>query len=409
MKAPKAPVLITSIVLAGLASVSLAVQTPGMDRVREFITEGAIKLDLRPRYEMVNEDGAETSHAITMRTGLGYVTKAWRGFQAMVGFENIASPYPDGYNASQLNSDARDKAVVTDPTGTNVSDAWLRYTLNGSSITLGRQSLTLDNGRFIGDHSWRQNFQTMDALVVRDRSIKDLAVTYAYIGRVNRVYGPDHPQGVYHSNSHVVHAAYDRFSAGTISAYGYLLDFDGVAAGNSCATYGMSFVGEHPIYEQFTIGYHAEYALQTDYGSSPLYFSANYIAFAADVGTEDLRVGLGHEMLGTDNNFGFRTPLASLHQFNGWSDQFLNTPSQGLRDTYFRAEGNLPWYGLGFAGASHKFTSDSGEEFGSEINLEASCLLTESVTATVKYASFKSSHSAFEDTTKLWAQMRLMF
>ncbi|MFT5806450.1 MAG: hypothetical protein ACI9LG_000713 [Moritella dasanensis] len=39
--------------------------------------------------------------------------------------------------------------------------------------------------------------------------------------------------------------------------------------------------------------------------------------------------------MGSDSgDYGFATPLATLHKFNGWSDQFLNTPTQGLADLY---------------------------------------------------------------------------
>ena len=45
----------------------------------------------------------------------------------------------------------------------------------------------------------------------------------------------------------------------------------------------------------------------------------------------------GMSVLGSDDGaVGFRTPLATLHKFNGWADLFLTTPGAGLQDTYLR-------------------------------------------------------------------------
>jgi len=38
---------------------------------------------------------------------------------------------------------------------------------------------------------------------------------------------------------------------------------------------------------------------------------------------------------------GFATPLATLHQFEGWADKFLTTPANGIKDLY----GRLGWNG----------------------------------------------------------------
>ena len=50
----------------------------------------------------------------------------------------------------------------------------------------------------------------------------------------------------------------------------------------------------------------------------------------SSVGPADtLSAGLGWEVLGGDEDEpgeAFRTPLATLHAFNGWADQFLTTP-----------------------------------------------------------------------------------
>ncbi len=389
--------------------VCVANASPGMDRVREFISEGAFLIDVRPRYEMVDQTGFETAHAATLRTRLGYLSRVWHGLSALFEAENVASPFPNEYNQSQLNPGGSDKAIVTDPTGTNVSQAWLDYVYRNTSVRVGRQRLNLDNGRFIGDYSWRQHLQTIDGVVLTDNSFKDLTLTYGYITRVNRIYGPDHVQGVYQSDSHVFHGAWRGLPFGTLSAYAYLLDFEGAARGNSNATYGLSFDGETTVFERLKLGYRAEYARQTDYGSSPLFYETDYVMLDGRATFAGVTAGVGYELPNADNNFALRTPLGSLHDFNGWADAFTTTPTQGLRDTWMYLSGTLPWWDIGLSGAYHRFDSYNNTRLGTEIDLAASYNITPSLGAAVKYASFKRDVTTMDDIRKIWVQVELKY
>jgi hypothetical protein len=326
----------------------------------------------------------------------------------MFELENTASPFPNAYNQSQLNPGGSAKAVVTDPTGTGVNQAWLRFDYGRFSVTAGRQRLNFDNGRFIGDMGWRQNMQTFDAALIEHRTTDDLSLAYAYLWRANRVYGEDHAQGVYDSDSHLMHATYTGLKAGTVTAYAYLLDFEGVAVANSCATYGVSFDGRREL-GRWGVGYRAEYALQTDFGSNPLGYSADYFAAEINAGIDRYAAGIGFELLGTDNNFPFRTPLGSLHEFNGWADVFLLTPTQGLRDTYGKISARLPWWEIGVLGSYHTFSTDTGLSLGSEIDLQATYQFNESLGATVKFADFSSDSGMVDDVMKFWLQLELKY
>jgi hypothetical protein len=70
----------------------------------------------------------------------------------------------------------------------------------------------------------------------------------------------------------------------------------------------------------------------------------------------------------------FRTPLATLHKFNGVTDQFLTTPTGGILNLYSKAKTTLPVIG-GFGGfklfgAYHEFSDDAGRaNYGREWNL----------------------------------------
>ncbi|EIL96107.1 putative lipoprotein, partial [Rhodanobacter thiooxydans LCS2] len=66
---------------------------------------------------------------------------------------------------------------------------------------------------------------------------------------------------------------------------------------------------------------------------------------------------LGWEHLGGNGRHALQTPLATLHAFNGWDDQFGVTPAGGLEDRYVGVNGNFGRHGaaskLGWAVAYH--------------------------------------------------------
>ena len=103
-------------------------------------------------------------------------------------------------------------------------------------------------------------------------------------------------------------------------------------AGNSCATYGGSFAGSAPVCDKVKLDYRAEFAWQTDYADSPFSYGTEYYNVELGANVKPFVLGAGYEVLGSDNGQGFRTPLATLHAFNGWADVFAVTPCAGLRD-----------------------------------------------------------------------------
>lgn len=367
---------------------------------------GKLALNLRARWEHADQSGLEESDAITLRTRLGYTTGAFHGFKLSAEFEDISALDGDDYNQSGLNPGGAGKTVIADPETTEVNQVWLGTTLDKTDVKVGRQRLVLDNQRFIGDVGWRQNMQTFDAVGITDKTVEKLTLTYAYLWQINRVFGHEHPQGTWDSDSHVIHASYAGIPGGTLAGYIHLLDFDNAAA-NSCATYGLSFAGSREMGENFNLTYRAEYATQSDYGSSGLDYSTDYLLGELGAGTDTITGILGYEVLGTDNNVGFKTPLATLHAFNGWADVFLTTPGAGLEDLYLKVNATLPrgWTATAFY---HQFETDLGDDLGDEWDLLVSYKINKQWSALAKAASFNSD-SALPDVTKFWAQVDFAF
>ncbi len=364
-----------------------------------------VTLDLRARHEHAEQTGLRDANALTLRTRLGLTTTPWRGLQATIEAENIVAADGDAYNQSGLNPGGAGRVVIADPEVTELNQAFLRYQAGDTAVVVGRQRLVLDQARFIGDVGWRQNAQTFDAVTLVDRSLDQTTLTLAYLDRVNRILGRDHAQGVWDSESYVAHAAYAGLPAKTVlTGYAYLLDFDQAAA-QGTATYGASVTGAPKLRNGAVLSYRAEFAWQTDHGSSALDYGAGYGAAEFAVQRDGRSLGMVAEVLGADGGAAFRTPLATLHAFNGWADLFTTTPVAGLRDISLRGTATLPAQ-IKFAARHHWFASENGDvRYGRELDLQASRLLAPGLTALVKYARFKPDAAGWPDVTKWWIQV----
>jgi hypothetical protein len=376
--------------------------------IGEALSQGKPSINLRLRYEGVEQTGLQDANALTLRTRLGFTTAAWKGWKTMLELENTTAADGDSYSQAGLNPGGTGKAVIADPEGSEVNQVFLSYTTNSTVFTAGRQKLVLDTARFVGDVGWRQNQQTFDAAVVQDKSIAKTTLTYGYLYQINRVFGDRHPQGDWESNSHVFNASFAGWPAGTLTGYAYLLDFDNSAV-NSCATYGVSLAGSPALSGDTKFIYRAEAARQTDHGSSTLNYEADYYVLEAGLGIKAGSLALGYEVLGNDRNVGFKTPLATLHAFNGWADLFLTTPAAGLRDSYVKLAANLP-EAFTLLAFYHQFDLDrTGADVGYETDVQLSRKFGKQVTAMAKAADFRSDHAAYPDVRKIWVQVEFAF
>ena len=106
----------------------------------------------------------------------------------------------------------------------------------------------------------------------------------------------------------------------------------------------------------------------------------------------------------------FTTPLATLHKFNGWSDVTLGgvfnpvAMPNGLEDRYFSVGGSVA--GINLKAAYHLFSADEGgEDYGSELELQATKKLKGGFVVGAKYAAFSDEEDEGTfgaDVDKLW-------
>jgi hypothetical protein len=374
--------------------------------------------DARLRTEDVDQAGlADDANATTLRAHLGFETgKAWNTSLLVEG--EAVVPFEDDYRPDPLVPEKVTYPVVPDPETYEVNRFQLVNTsIPGTTLTLGRQRILLDDQRFVGNVGWRQNEQTFDALRIVNKSIRNLVLDATYLNRVNRVFGHDSPQGTYEGESALLNASYQT-GFGKLTGFGYLLQFDSIAGvpaavRDSSSTYGLRFAGEKPL-GRIKLGYLASWATQTDAGDNPLDFSLDYQAAELSASYQQLGLGVGIEILEGNGAKGFTTPLATLHKFQGWADKFLTTPANGIEDAYVNATVNLKAVGgletLGFVLGYHDYEAERiAADYGSEVNVSVAAKL-QKLNVMLKYADFREGVLASaRDTAKFWLQAEFVW
>lgn len=389
----------------------------------EALTHGIPTLDMRYRYETVDQDAlAHNARASTLRTRVGYVTGAFEGFKTGIELENISNLGAERYNNTYNGKTTY--PVVADPSDTDINQLYISYAgaaLPKSTVTVGRQIINLDNQRFVGSVEWRQNNQTFDAATFSSQYIDHASLYYAYVSRVNRVFGPDAPAGAnvgeFKSSSHFINASYEFDPSLKLTGYTYLLDFSNGTAVSS-ATYGARLTGKYAATEAVKLLYAAEFAHQTDYADNPARISQNYSLLEPGVAWKRWTGKVGYEVLHGNGVTAFQTPLATLHAFNGWADKFLSTPARGLEDNYaslnYKVSFGDKWLkGTDMTIAYHSFDSDVGDVYyGKEWDASITQTFFDHYTVGLKFADYNADESsvgnATRDTVKtmMWLQVR---
>lgn len=374
------------------------------DVLRYALSGGTPNMDVRGRWEHVGQDNVlDAADAYTVRARLGYTTGKWNDLDMLTEFEGTFPFGPEAYNSTINGKTTR--STIGDPKGTELNQLSLRYAgLAGNVFKLGRQRFILDNARFIGNSGWRQNETTFDAFTAVNTQISKTTLTYAYLSRVD-----DKNYTDYKLDGQVFNATYAAAPELNLVGYAYLFDFaQNLATRRDTQTYGMRATGAMP-FSTFKLLYTAEYAHQNHYKDSPGAVSAKYLLTELGASSHGVAAKLGYEVLGSnDGAYGFQTPLATLHAFQGWADLFLNTPANGMRDAYLKLDADAP-AGIKLTGFYHDFRADhGGAKYGTEYDAQAVKVINDNVSVTAKYASYRADTMSV-NTEKLWLQAEYKF
>jgi len=379
------------------------------DSFYQALSSGKASANFNLRYEDVSQDNAlKDASALTLRTRLGYTSGSLNGWSVMFEVEDNRIVMGQGdYTVGPTGYNLGEYSVIADPEFTEVDQAFVQYKNNNVTLKLGRQVIALDGQRFVGHVGWRQDRQTFDGATVMYSVNDKLKVQYSYLNQRNRIFAE---AADLDAKDHLLNLNYQT-SIGTLTAYSYLLEVDNDTV-NALDTYGVSFKGATKPQNKGDVKflYALEYATQTSESASSE-FDADYMFAEVGVSLSAVTAKIGYEVLGSDNgNYGFSTPLATLHKFNGWSDQFLGTPPQGLVDVIFTLSGKVA--GGSWLAAYHDFSADistvSVDDLGNEINLQYVRPFADNYTAAIKYATY-SGESGRIDTDKVWLWISTKF
>lgn len=429
----------------------------------EAIQMGKPMTNFRLRYENIDQDGIvqgstqnlDSANAWTLRSLVGWQTATFKNFSVGVQLINVAQLNDEFYDTTDqifgqrvatpgaIPPDKRKYPTVVDPDYTGVNQLYLDWTgLPDTKVRLGRQSVKLDNVRFIGNVEFRQLMQVFDGISIENKSIKDVEFYVAHFEALRRITG----QYINDGNVDIAHATWKYLPAESLTGYAYFQNmphngwnpysndahttFGGTGfSDNSNKTLGLRADGAHKVNDDWKVLYTAEYAKQDDYRGGNKNIGAHYWRVGAGAGWKSWYLRLDRELLSSNgealsaNRYAFQTPLATGHMFQGWGDSFLLTPKEGMEDTYLSFGGEV--FGVKLSGEYHWFDSDrnfktagdgaafssfTGNRYGTELDLSAAYAYDKNWSAKVEYFSYNEddcyigtgscSNSAFNASRK---------
>ena len=378
-------------------------------------------IDIRARYEFGDVDSFDPSHAFTFRERLGLKTMAWNGFSAFIEGE-FSQAAVDDYNGGAPGADPFDPAntLIADPQTNELNQAILQYEGFDTIGKLGRQRIIYDNAAFIGNVGWRQNEQTYDAVSLSNQSIDGLTLNYSYLNQVNRIFGYDADAALapgftnvqdIGTSTHLFNASYAGIKGITLGGYAYMMNFEDVSAWDN-NTFGISGKGD-----MMGLTLYGEIAWQ-DKAAVTADDDALYAHLSATKSFGTQAVTLGVENLGQ----GFKTPLATVHTFNGFADVTdaarISGAHNGLTDLYISHTipifCGLKWMNVFHAMGDNGVSAGYGWEYDSVLTKK----FDEHFTAIAKIAFFNSEGDDYAnnaivdklpDTTRVSIELNYSF
>lgn len=374
----------------------------------EAISMGKPMTNFRLRYENVDQDGkAEHSNAWTMRSLIGWQTKPLNNFSVAAQLINVTQLNDDFYDNTNTTFGGATPAnkvaypLVVDPDYTGVNQLFVEWTgLPDTKVRLGRQSVKLDNVRFIGNVEFRQIMQVFDGVAVENKSVPNVELYAAHFEGLRRITSEYFSKG----SVEIAHATWKYSPTENLTGYGYLQDMakNGFTTGltspsdNSTQTFGLRADGSHKVNDSWKVLYTAEYAKQDNYRGGNSAIDAHYWRLGGGAGFGNWSARLDREVLSSNNSlYGFQTPLATGHLFQGLGDSFLTTPKHGIEDTFITLNGKVLDVQLSAeyhwldSNKNYATTGGIGNHYGKELDLVAGYSYDKNWSGKVEYFSFK--------------------
>ncbi len=398
--------------------------TKSIEEALKFGNGGAVKFDLNYRYENVNQDNVTnpqlngkpvpkqpvTANANTARLRLGLLSPVFYGLQGYAEYQGLYAMQSD-YNS--LRNNKTGYSIIADPYENELDQLWLSYTgIPDTGIKGGRQVITFDDQRFIGNVGWRQLQQTFDSVLITNKSVKNLTINAGYIGRVKTVTATT--EG---TTAPLLNVNYKFGDYGSLTGYGYWLDFtDQDVYAKSNQSYGFRFSNylkpgdTYKLSDNYGLVYTAEWSIQADYQNSPQDYTVNRWNLMGGLTAYMFTLqGAMEQLDGVGQNKTFITPLGTNFAFQGWADQFLVTPNDGIRDVFGTVTTSLDRGEVLLMGVFHQFYDDTGNiHYGKEWDFRAVKKFGKHYSLLAQYAYYDADQYS-TDTQKIWVQGNISF
>jgi hypothetical protein len=423
--------------ISGMAQTAYAEEEPMAEYTfLDSIKDGKPMTNFRLRYESVDQEAfqpapnaskkLDSAHAFTLRSLIGWQTAPYKNFSFAAQLTDVHE-FNHNFNDRRENLSEPGKANyanIVDPSFTDVNQLFVDWTgIKNTKVRLGRQQVNLDNVRFIGDIGFRQNMQVFDGVSVLNKSIPDTEIFAAHFDQVRQI-NTELRQG----DIEIVNAKYRISPSESLVGYAYLVDVANLGQNNgnplalstaaqggnglgasqdlvktattdaSSKTFGLRLDGVRKIDDTWKALYTAEYAKQTDYKDGSDLIDAHYFKLGGGAMYNTWSVRIDHEKLSSnDGKYAFQTPLGTNHLFQGWADQFLATPRQGIEDTFVTVAGSIGKAKL--QAEYHVFKSDEkfqsigklGDKYGTEFDASVMYPFTDKISGKLEYAKFNES------------------
>ena len=160
-----------------------AVQIAQASQYREHKTiisalkQGKPSLDFRLRHEETKQETLTSAQASTMRSVLGYQSASFYQHALSLEMINVSNFLGQHYNPNVDPLKKPGLTTINDPKGTGITNANItsEYFFN-TEITLGRQYITINNSRMVGNDEFRQFPTSFDALTIKNNSLEDCEI-----------------------------------------------------------------------------------------------------------------------------------------------------------------------------------------------------------------------------------------
>ncbi|OYW16475.1 MAG: hypothetical protein B7Z39_01195 [Novosphingobium sp. 12-64-8] len=373
-------------------------------------------LDARLRWENVDTP-AKGADAVTLRLRSGLEIKHAPSHLSVLAEAEATGALVNDYNGLPFipTKTKPPYAIIADAQNVELNRLQIQYRTKTLGLTVGRQRINLDDQRWVGSVSWRQNEQTFDA-VRGEATLGPVSLDATYAKSQRTIFGHDAGPRTAYDGAFVFLGAAVKAGPVAVKGFAYLVDYDTAeqvpALAASLAdtqTYGVRATASLPLTKAVKLNLIASYARQSNYKQNPVKYDVDYIAGDAGLAAYGWTLGGGYELLGAENGRALQAPLGTLHKFNGWADLFLTTPAAGLQDIYVGASKAFPKLsGLNAAVTWHTFHSDVGHvHYGDEWNASIGFKVRK-VALLAKFADYKAKGFGV-DTRKFWLQADYAF